>query len=364
MLAVFLSCAIAGTPAVAASAEPPLVGGPGVPPEKLDAFAEAQGRLTLSRQLDVFRPSPDIEGQLRKLTERAQAAWLSGSMESSRNSFREIAALALEADWREPQREAIQYAFLRLAQSAPSPLERESWISKAIETFPDLLPDSDLFPPPLLENFSNAKQRLLKSAREYRAAEHFPGYRLLLVNGKRFELGAETRIRLPEATFRVTALSDYYPPVTEKLKTSQLFVFRVAMAPLAGGDCGSPTGEALDKSITKRIGVDSFMAVYDTDCARLRGQQGWLPQEATMLGDSENRSSKPGLLSLQPNLPLPFGEAPARPEPLLTKKSWVWIGVSVLVVGAAVALTRDRGRASPTEVTTAVAPEPVHREGL
>ncbi len=343
-----------------APSEPPLVGGPGLSREKLEAFADAQGRLTLAKHLDLFRPNRDSETRLRRLTERAQETWLAGSIESARSLFREIAALALEADWREPQREAIHYALLRLAQSAPTPIERERWINTAVETFPDLHPDSDLFPPPLLETFASTRLRILKGSRDYRAGEHFPGYRLLLVNGKRFELEPETRIRLPaEATFRVTALSDFHPPVTEKLKISQLFAFRLAIAPLAGGDCGAPAGEGLPRA----LGVESYAVVFDTDCARVRSGQGWLPAEVTALG-SESRSTRAASLSLQPNLPLPFGEPlEPRPEPWLSKKSWLWIGVSVLVVGAAVALTRDRGRGTQPQ-REELAPEPVHHEGF
>ena len=108
--------------------EPPLVRGPGISQMFLETYAEAQARTTLADHLDLNRPGEEASNRIRTSIESAQRAWLAGSIESARSKFQGISGMAMDADWREPQREVIHYAHLRLAQSAKNSVERTRWL--------------------------------------------------------------------------------------------------------------------------------------------------------------------------------------------------------------------------------------------
>lgn len=327
---VFILCFFQVLQAQAAEENTPLVRGPGVSQETVEALAEAQGRTLLSDYLDLKRPGDEATGKLVRMVERAQSAWLSGAIESSRAVFKDIVKLALEEDWREPQREAIQYAMLRMAQSAPTATERADWIERAVVAFPDLHPDTDSFPPPLIETFNSTRTRVLALAPTFRPFEHFPDHRYLLMNGKKFVISPELKIRLPKGQFRVTALSDSYGPLTEIMTSSQLMVFRLATRPLAGGTCTEPEGADLQK------GVTGLTVVYSSDCLRTHARQGWLVQGADSI---ETKHA-----AFPQSLEDPFPNHTAEPAVSSRTKTWIWVGLTVLAVGAGYVAYREMNR--------------------
>ncbi len=305
----------------------PLIRGPGVSDETLQAVAEAHGRLALSDYLDLKRPE-DGEGQrLNKLIERGQAAWLAGSVESARGTFREIAKLALSADWRDSQREAVHYAMLRLAQSSPTATERDEWLEKVVATFSDLRPDPDVFPPPLIDAFATVKKRVFAAAILYSPFEHFPDHRYLLINGKRFINTPDLKIRLPKASYRITALSDFYEPMTEQLSISQLMVFRLSMPAIAKGTCLAPSAtEGIRRS-------ERLTVVYAADCLRTRTNHGWQPRSVDV-AEAVKTPTMTGLAHF-PGASDPFRQPVPDERPSLQRKHWLWAGLTVIAIGAA-----------------------------
>jgi hypothetical protein len=337
--------------------ELPLIRGPGVSQEQLEAHAEAQGRSTLSDHLDAIRPGKENEQKLHKLVERAQTAWLSGSIEAARFTFKEIAHLALEADWREPQREAIHYAILRLAQTAPTPTERDEWIEKATTLFPDIQADTDNFPPPLMDSFRAARSRVLALAQTYIPSAHFPDHRYLLINGKRFVITSELKIRLTQGLHRVTALSDAYLPMTEKLTSSQMEVFRLSMPPLASGTCDLPSAGASNSEAV------SFTVVYSTDCIRSKTAQGWIAKdsEGFAKGDVAFKNSERSSAGLENDvLSQISGAAPSQSASTSNKHSWIWAGAAALTAGTIYLVQRQMNH----EPSSSPRAEPVHRSGF
>lgn len=336
--------------------EPPLIRAPGLTQDQLEAFAEAQGRLTLADQLDLSRPGQDWQNRLHRLVERAQSAWLSGSVDSARVTFKEITKVSLEADWREPQREAIHYAHLRLAQTSATATERNEWIEKAIATFPDLQADGDTFPPPLVDAFQAARSRMLALAQHYSPYSHFPEYRFLLVNGKKFVIAPELKIRLPGATYRVTALSDAFPPLSERLSVSQLSGFHLNLPALVSGNCGTP-------NLTEQPSIPPQVAVvFSMECVRTKTPQGWMPfnaDESTQLQAIDDSIKNPGVnADLNQSILLnSMNESkPAEKAPAVSKKSWILIGATVIAIGAAYAISTAMNRSSGGP--SASAPQP------
>lgn len=300
-LALFL-CLQMGFGSLARGDEPklglsaPLVRGPGITQEQIEAIAEAHGRPTLSEEIDIARPGAEWTTRLHKLVERAQTSWLTGSIENSRAIFKEIVRLELEADWRPTQREAIQYAFLRLAQSSPTPTEKSDWLERAITTFPDLEIDEDAFPPPLTDAFRTTRARLMALASTYSPYEHFPDLHYLLINGKRFVVTPDLKIRLPKGTFRITALSDLFAPMTERLTSAQMEMFRLSLPPIATGSCSSP------QDLNAVRGFSDIAVVFSADCVRTHTPEGWTNASSEFSVPSANKDLASSLGRIDRNL--------------------------------------------------------------
>lgn len=352
------------TPSPAAS-EAPLVRATGISQEQIEAMSEAQSRVLLSDFLDYSRPGTEMEGKLTKLIERAQAAWLSGTTDTARVLFKDIAHLAFEADWREPQREAVFYAHLRLAQSAPTPTERDEWIQKAVTQYPDLQADPDVFPPPILASVRTARARALGMAKLYSPYAHFVDYRYLLINGKRYVITPSLKIRLPVGTHRVTALSDLYPRVSERLTNSQMETFRVSIPPIASGGCTTPV-----VSTDSRESVSSLAVAYSTDCVRIKGSNGWLPQDVeTNAKSAFDMSDWKSTRSSGTDSSFPISGANTASQASMSKRTWLWIGVAALAIGAAAVIRHQMNRPAPEAPAPApsaptIRTEPVHHVGF
>lgn len=328
------------------SFEAPLIRGPGITQETLEAFAEAEGRTTLSDHLDLLRPGENYVNRLRKLLEKAQSSWLSGSLKSAKQAFLEISELALKADWREPQRETIHYAYLRLAQMAQTEKEKDQWITKAVKTFPDLQADPSLFPPPLIEKFREIRANLLASAKAFAPYSQFKNGRYLLINGKRFALTPEIRIRLPDSTYRVTVLSDLHAPVTKILHRNELESFHPSLPDLANGTCQSPEGANLFR------GVDQLAVLYSLDCVRIRSGNHWLPIDEVQ-GDSHLRVKDTQKILV----------SPIRPQSknlFQDRKSWMYAGLVALAATAVILATQEVNKRGQKNEPVVV---PVEREG-
>jgi hypothetical protein len=308
--------------------EAPLVRGPGLNQLEFEAFAEGLRRPTLAEALDLQRPGKVAEEKLRHLLEQAQAAWLEHSLDTARSGFTELTALADEADWRDSQREAIFYAFMRMAQLAGTSTSRANeaseWMEKAARFFPDLSPRPDLFPPPFIKSFSETHSRTLASAQTIDLKARFPEFRFVLVNGKKHEVGRKAKLQLPQGRHRITALSDQHAPFTEKLSANQLEIFRLNPLSIAQGSCEAPSG------VGNLLGHDSLTVVYADGCLRTRKQAGWLHRNGD-LAELETRPLDPGVAS---GMNASLFQDHEFERPGMKKKHWLWIGAGAFLTGA------------------------------
>lgn len=329
--------------------EAPLIAGPGLTADDLETFADSESRVRLADHLDHERPGAEASTRLRGLLERAQKAWLTGSIDSARVLFTELTAMALDADWKEPQRESLHYAFIRLAQSSVSSEDRVRWIEKAIRTFPDIQPDSDLFPPPLVEEFRQRRTTILAESESLSLAQNFQEFRFLLVNGKKFVVEAERdlKIRLPQANFRITALSDTSLPFTIVASRERLKSLRPSMAKLGLGTCSAPSGAELF------AGVKALTVVYSTECTRTRTERGWVPKEI-----NEALMSNPTGFTRSADVgeALSFGHLNEKPKEPLSRKTWFWAGVTAIAAGTAYVLFRELNRAPDRKTEVQIKP--------
>lgn len=329
--------------------EAPLIRGPGISQETLEAVASAEGRSTLSDYLDRARSEQKINARLRDLLERAQAAWLAGSLRSAKEHFHEITQLTLEADWLEPQREAIHYAHIRLAQIANGEDERHLWLKKSVLAFPDLHADPSLFPPPLMASLQRVRSDILTQAKTYTLYPQFSEARYLLVNGKRFVITPELRLRLPDASYRITLLSDFHRPVTEKLRRSQLDSFTAPLIAMASGNCSHPSGAELF------AGLPHITVLYAVDCKRTRLQTSWLPNPSEV--ENELRAHTDTARSA-PEFAL---SSPTQAK-VVQSNHWLWIGLAALTASAALITYNELSKGHGKQPETII--RPIEREGF
>lgn len=309
---------------------------PGLPAAEAKAFALSQDRLLLSDYLDASRPGEDFDSQLRSRLEKAQRAWLSGDQETARTEFRALGELSLKADWREAQREVIQTAFLRLAQSSDSPSEREAWVESAVRLYGDLNPNVALFPPPLLLEFEAVKKRSNLTSVDIDLRDVFPDFRLVIVDGKRIEIASQPRLRLNKGLHRMTAYSDSHEAVTEFLTAAQLRVLRLSPPALTEDSCEKA-------HLRARASISSSL---DTKVFAGSACVGDISRAVTAAQLISRPKSNSDFKSFAASSPLDL------PTATSSKKTWLWVVGGAVAAGAAYALTRSHS------------PEPVHHSGF
>jgi hypothetical protein len=346
---VAFAASLAGQPranAAESSDEKPLASAVGVSRDDLVAFATAHARVTLSDFLDVSRPGIENDDRLKRLIERAQTAWLSKSVEQARLAFHEITRLSLEADWRESQREVLHYSHLRMAQMANLPTEREEWLNKAATLFPDIKPDSSLFPPPLISEYEAKLKAVQMSTVEVEPARSFPQYRYILVNGRRFEITDGLRIALNSGIYRITAYSDSLPPISEPLSASQLDMFQANPQAIARGSCEMPESARLPSGLGTEV---TFL--FPDGCLKSLSAAGW-----------QKESAIPSALDLKPAPhksdagQLPFGD-PTEKVASDSRHSWMLVAGAALAAGVVAAIAESNHQSSGSAQT-------VHRSGF
>ena len=328
-------------PVVVLARDPVAIRHPDVPAAELRTYATGEGRETLAEHLERARPDSRKQKSLRELLEKAQQAWLRSSLDGARLHFTAVAALALDADWRDPEREAIQYSMLRLAQMSEG-RESSEWLARAVIASPDLEPDTQLFPPPLLARFRQERTRLLARKRELDLNLFSPTARFLLVNGRKVDLTIDRALSLPPGKFRFTLLSDSHEPVTQVTTAEKLVNSR---RPLLSGTCSNPMAEA-------RAGND-LLALFPDQCTREMKAGAWRPRELD-LRVAPYAPPAPELLLTT--------SAPS-PKPYFSQKSWVWIGVATLAASAVYAFEANRAEntaAPPSETRV----QPVSHAGF
>lgn len=345
----------------------PLVASGEIGQLEIEAFSEAMGRRTLAEYLDAERPGLASETRLRKRLERAQAAWLSGSPEDARRAFEELADLALEADWRGTQREALHYAHLRIAQTSTDEAARDAILERAGSLFPDVVPDASLFPPPLLVSYAAALARVRESSLEVPLGAFFPDDRFVLVNGRRFAITPTLKVKLSAARHRITLLSDSRPPVTLKGAPGAIRPTD-GRKPLATGSCQEP--ELIKFGLPSGLEID---ALYANECLRstaLEGSAGEahkLSGLAPSIGERAQPSSDMvRLVQSDPlsSAPPAFAQRAASSQKGMSRTHWIWIGLGALATGVTVTLLRESQRSRPEEASPQVQTRPVTVEGF
>lgn len=330
-----------------------LLKAPDVSQDEFEAYVQANGYRTLSQSLELNRPQEAMSQRLNDLIAKGQMHWLEGATDEARASFQSAASLTLQDDWRPAQREALQYALLRLAQTSATPSEKETWLKQAATEFHDVQIDESLFPPPLLDAYKEILSRALTKAQVLSLSMVFPHHTSILINGAKHLITPKLRVRLPPGRHRLTALSDSHAPVSEILSTDQMAVMQLRTNALLGGSCLSPSASHVNE-----LGVRHFGALYQGNCLRWRDELGWATNTD---GDPMDLALSPVAAkttsSLESSLNRVDGSSEARTKKI--RRHWLWLGASVLAAGTAYVIYRETQNSSGD-----VRMEPVHRQGF
>jgi hypothetical protein len=298
--------------------------------------------ISLVDELEKTRPDQAHTDLFLRKFERAQQFYLSGNESEAKRAFLELTQAAHDADWRETQRQALLYSYLRLAQLSPSPGEHDTYLQQAARFAPDVAPDAQLFPPPLLKAYVQIRSRELKSATSFSLAEKFAGYDLVIVDGRRYEALTETQIQLTQGPHRVTLLSNSRPPQTQTLTSSQLSVFKSDAKPIAVGNCSEPALVGFQD-----LGLKTVSVFYDRNCVRAFTGTSWLKAQ-------QSDFSQPGLATQ----PSDFTRAlqTAAPAEVKSNHTWLWAGLGAALLASAALVYAHEHRGSDKV-------QPVQRQG-
>ena len=110
------------------------------------------------RQLKSIRENNKSEQEdLTSLLEQAQESFLKNHLKNAGDYFHAIVKQAYDKDWNEESRKVIFYSFLRLFQIESKGSAPESFLHSAVLFAPELEPDEQIFPPPLIAKFKAVK---------------------------------------------------------------------------------------------------------------------------------------------------------------------------------------------------------------
>jgi hypothetical protein len=330
--------------------EAPLIQAAEASREQYLGFLQANSRIPLSEWLDqeaTRAETAEVE-HLSRLLERAQSAWLNEPQTTSKSLLKQITARALDHDWRDSEREAIHYAYFRLAQLATHDAERDENLKLAIAFDFEFSPDATLFPPPLIARFQKLKAELLAAAHLVKLSRIFPNHQIVRINGRKFTT-LDLDVPILEGRFRISAFSDEYPAFHATLTRSQLSELVLRQAPVAPGRCNNElTSPGESKPPLNKVnlaGLDGLglaEVFYNPSCIQPVGENVAL----------HSPTSDPLVSLMQPfrqpqdAMPAGWPTAPENNSTSVSRKTWLWVGATALATSVAYFVYRDQERRS------------------
>ena len=178
--------------------------------------------------------------QLKEKLLVAQELYLSGEGEGAIKAFQQITKNAPLADWDEEDRRIILYSFLRIAQSEEDTEKRKALLLSAsafalFKINSVNYPDQNLFPPPMMEELKLIQEKPNVLFVDWKLI--FPNHEIVLINGELMPKDKKTNI--PQAFYRVSALSSSHQAWSENLSLSELLTQKIKTKRLTKGPCNN-----------------------------------------------------------------------------------------------------------------------------
>ncbi|MGE3684211.1 MAG: hypothetical protein AB7G93_21015 [Bdellovibrionales bacterium] len=294
--------------------------------DRLEYEATLKADSSLHSPVDTIqqlRPSVENRRRLQSGLAEAQKAFLGETRDHAIQRFVEVSALLTADDWKRVEREALLFSFLRLAQLARDPTERDKWLLESLRLGRDMHADPTLFPPPLLDRWEELRAETARQALPRKWLDDWP---LILVNGRPCSRTSCEPLYAVPGKNRITFLSDCWLPVTAELEVDRLAKFQPKRVPWVSGSCAQP--------------------ILHAEAASLGAGRPFLSL-ACASKDREIRLTPP--VQATTSFPvLPPSEGPPRK---LYHSPWFWTGIGV-IAAAIVIHNSQRDKDPEAEPTT------------
>lgn len=300
------------------------------------------GSKSVVDHLEAKFPAPADEKRLLQKFERAQNLFLSSDVTAAKVAFIEITEEAFRADWTETQRKVISISFLRVAQLSSDPHAAQNYLVRAAQFAGDLAFDSSMFPPPLLNQYSEILAREKSKSLQVDLKDKFPQHDLIIIDGKRIRADQMHAHTVMPGRHRVTAISNSHQSFSQELTASQLDLIKADVPSYVIGTCEQPA-----LSGYQSLGVEEVKVVFGSECVRSYTGTNWI-------NASESSTALPTKFT---HLPMRGFTSSSAPQPVLTKKKLVLIGLGVGVLVTS-ALLIKKSQQKREEI------EPVSRQGF
>ncbi len=229
---------------------------------------------------------------------KAQFHFLKGSLQEAQSHYQDIAEKKFEKHWDKKSREIIHYAHIRLAQLSHSEDKKKNWLLEAFLFQPNLRPDSQLFPPPLVAEYNKISSQ--HPVKIYPMPEGHDMFSQIYINGE-LKKDRSGFFRSRGGKVRMSFLSNRWHPIHWVSEVEPIKDRKLILQALAKGSCQSPDFQ--------NIASINHLVLFDKDC----------------LGESPFLPAASDLAKKTLNPPPPSGESRA-----FYKSKWFWIGVSIL----------------------------------
>lgn len=294
------------------SAQSLWVTSPSVAKHQLVAHVLALGpnHSTFADHLAKKQQNPASDSLVNEALQTLQTQFLTAPRESLNalfiNFIEDMKALPLS----EVSRQAIHYAYLRLAQLSPETTTQGHLLRTAADWAPDLTVDAEVFPPPFIAQYEKMKATG-KGEKKFLNLQ-LPWANYFVVNGRL--ISSEDAVAFnASSTVSLEIFSNHYWPlklqgqVVELVKQAHLL-----RQPIVTGQC-----EQWNLNLSRNLNWGDLLIFEDPSC-----------DKKILATKLETKNLKPSLHFADSQLSL---KAPER-QPLWQSK-WFWAGLSVVAVG-------------------------------
>ena len=208
------------------------------PLQEFLVFIESSNSTSYAKHLLNKKREQAHSFKLKGALLKAQELYLSGSAEGAVQVFKDISDLAYQADWNKEDRRIIVYSLLRMAQLEEEPEKRKALLLLASDFFAfemnkENYSDYNLFPPPLIKELKDIQKKKNELSLDW--SKIFPDHEIILLNGQKLE--KNKTFSLPQAVYRITALSSSHQAWSKNISLSELAGQKIKTPSLTKGFC-------------------------------------------------------------------------------------------------------------------------------
>lgn len=251
---MILTLATVFTLAWSKTISPVLIKAPQADPQEFMIHSQIEGVEKVSTWQSQCSQSQELQEGLKN----AQFQFLSGSLEKSKVLFQKITDLQWACDWSPDERQAIHYSLMRLAQMAASESEQIQRLTQAVGFDEDIIPDSQLIPPPIMILFKKIQQQITK--KQIPVPTFAKKFDLVLKNGKALNIQSGFIQTVPLRA-RYTFISESYKNEVQTLSLEELESLNIEPTPWVVGDCKTHSLQEVAHKITQ-----PFKVYFDKNC--------------------------------------------------------------------------------------------------